>query len=306
MLLVIGVLFVGMLAGVLFERSGLAHLIFWATRVVMPAVMLLLVLMGLSVGLHPSIVSNLGTLSIESLVLALGAMVGSVALAPIANRIAYQPIQEVVAPLPAETAPWKTTIQIAVSFVFGALMSIPLRGNIEQALVSQASEYSLLFLLFVVGITVGADRPAWKILRRARLTIFVVPLLFILGSLVGAALVSAFFLKISIREAVGVGAGMGYYSLSSVLITKLAGPRLGVVALLANVLREILTLVLAPHFVKRFGPMASIASGGATAMDTTLPIVILVSGKEYAFYAVFSGVLLTLAVPFLVSLIFSI
>jgi uncharacterized membrane protein YbjE (DUF340 family) len=100
-----------------------------------------------------------------------------------------------------------------------------------------------------------------------------------------------------------VGAGFGYYSLSGILIAEISGEELGVVALLANIFREVLTLTLAPLLVKWFGKYAVIASGGATAMDTTLPVVVRYSGKEMAVVAVFSGLVLSILVPVLVPFI---
>ena len=43
-----------------------------------------------------------------------------------------------------------------------------------------------------------------------------------------------------------VGAGFGYYSLSSIFITEYKGPELGTIALLSNITREIITLLFAP------------------------------------------------------------
>jgi uncharacterized membrane protein YbjE (DUF340 family) len=108
---------------------------------------------------------------------------------------------------------------------------------------------------------------------------------------------------IDAREALAVGAGFGYYSLSSIMITELHGQQLGVVALLANILREILTLLLTPLLARWCGRLAPIASGGATAMDTTLPIISRFLNQELALLAVFSGVVLTVMVPVLVTLI---
>ncbi|MBN2047332.1 MAG: LysO family transporter, partial [Anaerolineaceae bacterium] len=47
------------------------------------------------------------------------------------------------------------------------------------------------------------------------------------------------------------------------------------------------------------------ASAGATAMDTTLPVIQKHAGKEYTLIAVYSGVILSLSVPILIPLIFS-
>jgi uncharacterized membrane protein YbjE (DUF340 family) len=76
-----------------------------------------------------------------------------------------------------------------------------------------------------------------------------------------------------------------------------------VTALLSNILREIITLLATPILVLYFGKLAGIASGGATSMDTTLPVITRYSGKEWSIIAVFSGVVLTILVPFLVTFI---
>ena len=103
-----------------------------------------------------------------------------------------------------------------------------------------------------------------------------------------------------------VGAGFGYYSLSSVFITQLHSQSLGVVALLSNIFREVATLLATPLLVSYFGKLAGIASGGATAMDTTLPVISRYSGQSYAIIAVFSGIVLTILVPFLVTFILTV
>jgi len=101
-----------------------------------------------------------------------------------------------------------------------------------------------------------------------------------------------------------IGSGFGYYSLSSIIISKIRNDTLGVMALLANISREIFTLLAAPLLVRYFGKLAPIASGGATSMDTTLPVIAKYSGKEYAVISVFSGVALTILVPFIIALIY--
>jgi uncharacterized membrane protein YbjE (DUF340 family) len=78
---------------------------------------------------------------------------------------------------------------------------------------------------------------------------------------------------------------------------------LGAVTLLANILRELLTLVLAPMMARYFGSLGPVVAGGATAMDTTLPVIVKFSGREYTLLAVFSGMILTFLVPVLIGLL---
>jgi uncharacterized membrane protein YbjE (DUF340 family) len=165
------------------------------------------------------------------------------------------------------------------------------------------STYTLYVLMLVVGVGIGSDTEMRRVFRQTNAKMILVPLAIIMGSLLGAALFSLFLFNISTREAMAVGAGFGYYSLSGILIAEISGDELGVVALLANIFREVLTLTLAPLLIKWFGKYAIIASGGATAMDTTLPVVVRYSGKEMAVVAVFSGLVLSMLVPVLVPFI---
>ncbi len=165
------------------------------------------------------------------------------------------------------------------------------------------SMYALYALMFFVGVGIGADRSAFQVLKTSNVKIFLIPAGIVIGSLTGAAAVSFLIPDLNIKDSMAVGAGFGYYSLSSVLITQISGEALGVVALLSNVLREIITLVATPVFIKYFGKLAGIASGGVTTMDSTLPIITEHSGKEWAVIAVFSGVILTILVPFLIPFI---
>ena len=80
------------------------------------------------------------------------------------------------------------------------------------------------------------------------------------------------------------------------------GAALGTVALLATIMREIITLLCAPLLKRLFGPLAPISAGGATSMDTTLPIITAVDGKDFAVLSVYHGFVVDFSVPFLVTL----
>ena len=173
--------------------------------------------------------------------------------------------------------------------------------------VSRLSSAVLYGLMFFVGISIGMDRRGWKVIRNVKYRVILVPLSVVAGTFIGVSLISLSIKGLSLRDSLAVGSGFGYYSLSSIFISKLAGKLagnvLGVVALLSNIMREVLTLLLTPLLVKYFGKLAPVAAGGATAMDTTLPVIVKFSGAEYGMIAVFSGYVLTVAVPFLVTYI---
>lgn len=196
----------------------------------------------------------------------------------------------------------KNSLVMVGFFAAGTLMSLSL---LIPARITEhdLSPYALYLLMFLVGVAMGSDHKAWAMMKNVKFRILLVPLSVIIGTLSGVSIISLFLEGTTVRESLAVGAGFGYYSLSSVLIGQISGKALGVVALMSNISREIITLLGAPLLAKYFGKLAPIASGGATAMDTTLPVINKCSGKEYTAISVFSGVVLTILVPFLVTLI---
>ena len=196
----------------------------------------------------------------------------------------------------------KSSLIIFAFFVAGVLAGIS--GKLPTGFDwDQISSFALYLLMFLAGVGIGSDRNSWKVLATHNYKILWVPFIIITGTMLGSALVALVLPALTLRETLAVGAGFGYYSLSSIVITQLHSHSLGVVALLSNIFREVATLLATPFLVRYFGKLAGIASGGATAMDTTLPVISKYSGKDYAIISVFSGIVLTILVPFLVTLI---
>ena len=127
------------------------------------------------------------------------------------------------------------------------------------------------------------------------------PIATILGTWAALIVVNLLLDSRTAGECFAVGSGFGYYSLSSIFITEYKGVELGTLALLANIARELLTLLAAPFLVKFFGPLSLISAGGATTMDTVLPSVIHHSGKQYTIISIYHGFVVDFCVPFMVT-----
>lgn len=166
------------------------------------------------------------------------------------------------------------------------------------------SLYILYLLMFLVGISLGIDKQVWSQIRKMNVKILLIPVTTFVGTALGVILYSFLFKYPGKTDLYAIGAGFGYYSFSGIYISKVSGESMGIIALLANIIREVLTLVLAPLFVKYFGKIAPIAAGGATTSDTTLPVIVKYSGKEYVLSSVINGIVLTLLVPFLIAAIY--
>lgn len=166
---------------------------------------------------------------------------------------------------------------------------------------SSVSFIALCALIFCVGVSIGCDSEVLHTLRHTNPRLLFLPLCTLGGTLAGCLAVSLLLPQCSITDSLAIGSGFGYYSLSSIFITEYRGAALGTVALLANIVRELLTLLASPLLARWFGPLAPISVGGATSMDTTLPIITRYSGKDLATLSVFHGFCMDFSVPFLVT-----
>ncbi len=155
-------------------------------------------------------------------------------------------------------------------------------------------------LLLFIGIGVGSDQRALTDLKRISKRTFLIPVLIAAGSILGAGAVALILPLIDVRDGMSVGAGFGFYSLSSVILSDLKGAELGAIALISNLTRELFTILFTPLLVKAFGRIAPIASAAATSMDVCLPVIQKYSGNALTFTAVVNGVVLSILVPVLV------
>lgn len=199
----------------------------------------------------------------------------------------------------------KGSLIIVSFFVLGTLCGVFHLIPIDLS-ESKISYYALCGLMFCVGISVGNDPNTLKSFRSLNPRLIFLPAVTILGTLAGCAVVSLFLNHRTATDCMAVGSGFGYYSLSSIFITEYKGAELGTIALLSNIMREILVLLGAPLLVKYFGKLAPISVGGATTMDTTLPIITRYSGQQFVVVSIFHGFVVDFSVPFLVTLFCSI
>ncbi len=198
----------------------------------------------------------------------------------------------------------KGSFIIILFFILGAFLAINQLAP-SFIITYNVSFYALCVLMFCIGITIGSDPKMLRSLRSLNPRLFLLPLMTIIGTLLGTAIVGLLISKHSVTDCMAVGSGFGYYSLSSVLIGEKKGPELATIALLSNIIREIIALMGAPYFYKYFGTFAPIGAGGATTLDTTLPSITRVTGSEYSVLCIFHGLVLDLSVVFLVTILCS-
>ena len=297
----------GILTGYLFRKLNFN----WISGLITVLIWILLFVLGIEVGSNESIISNLGTLGLEALLLATAATLGSVFLAFLLwkavlrktgdrqdgsnlakSSVSAQDIRNGV----------KGSLVIVGFFACGTVLGLLADISRLPFELGRISSAVLFSLMFCVGISIGRDEKTLKSFRSINPLFMLLPVMTILGTWIGAALCAIPLGERSISDCLAVGSGLGYYSLSSVLITEAKGADLGTIALLSNIIREIFALVLAPLILRFFGRLAPISAGGCTTADTTLPIITSVCGKEFAVVSIYHGFVTDFLVPFMVTL----
>ena len=199
----------------------------------------------------------------------------------------------------------KNSIIVFLFFCAGCLLGFS--GEIKLD-AHHISLYILYALMLQVGISIGSNKNLKQIVRQIRLKMLVIPLATIIGTLLFSALASLLLSRWSVFECMAVGSGFAYYSLSSILITQFKEPsiglqlatELGTIALLSNIIREMMALLGSPLIEKYFGKLAPISAGG-NSMDVVLPAITRYSGKEMIPVAILHGILIDFSVPLFVS-----
>ena len=203
----------------------------------------------------------------------------------------------------------KGSIIVLLFFVAGCILGVMgwLPFDLKQ---SNLTMYILYALMLQVGLSIGSSKDLKYIISDLRLKYLLIPLATICGTLLFSALASLLISRWSIFDCMAVGSGFAYYSLSSLLIVQLKEASAGIeiasqlaaIALLANIIREMLALFGAPLYASFFGKFAPVSVAGINSMDVCLPVISRYSGKNIVPVAIIHGIILEISVPLLISL----
>lgn len=188
---------------------------------------------------------------------------------------------------------------IALSMVaLGGVLYLLQERMAGGSLVLPSSSMLLLLLILLVGI----DLTQIKLdARWFSPSVLIVPVSVVIGSLLGGA-IAAWMTGESMKVSLALSSGFGWFTLSSVMIGDALGQTYGTMALMTDLLRELLAIVVL-YALGRHQPQVSIGSAGATSLDSTLPIIKQACSPEAVPLALVSGFLLTLLAPVFISAI---
>lgn len=180
----------------------------------------------------------------------------------------------------------------------GVLLGIFLPSSFEK-INSQIIHLGLCALLFFVGIDLGKSNEVFRKIKMLGVRILIVPLAIGAGSILAGILVGL-LMGYKWNEGAAVASGFAWYSLAPILIASHSA-ELSAIALLSNVTREVFSIIFVPWIAKHIGFFEAIAPTGAAGMDTLLPIVSEETDSTTAVICFVSGVILSFAVPGLVT-----
>lgn len=262
----------------------------------------LLLLLGIEVGANEVLVSSLHSIGVTGAIIAVVSTIGSCLCAMLLWHWAGKDMKRGTkvsgSTIAKSESPLKGSIVIVGFFAVGIILGF--FRIIPDTYVRDISYGVLCVMLFCVGFGLGCKPAMLKRFRSLSPRLMLLPVVTIIGTLIACLLLS-FFMNYSIPSVLAVGSGFGYYSLSSILISQSLGAELGTIALLCNIVRELMVLLGAPLLAKMFGPLAPISAGGATTMDSTLPVIMRTLGEDFVLLSMFHGFLVDFSVPFLVT-----
>ncbi|MGG7447886.1 lysine exporter LysO family protein [Kosakonia oryzendophytica] len=198
--------------------------------------------------------------------------------------------------LPSRIAMALESLRLCGVVVIGFALGLSGLAFLQHA--TEASEYTLIFLLFLVGIQLRNSGMTLKqiVLNRRGMIIAVVV---VASSLVGGA-INALILGLPLKTGLAMASGFGWYSLSGILLTESFGPVIGSATFFNDLARELIAIMLIPGLVRRSRSTA-LGLCGATSMDFTLPVLQRSGGLELVPAAIVHGFLLSLLVPLLMA-----
>lgn len=196
---------------------------------------------------------------------------------------------------------WQPVKECAIALLMVAL------GGLSFVLMHKAGVESIplpsswVFLLVLIAL-VGIDLAQLRLDASWRSPYaLAIPLLVVAGSLLGAC-GAAWLTGEALNVSLALSSGFGGFTLSSVMIGNALGQDYGTVALMTDLLRELLAIAILLYLMGTRHPFAAVGSAGATALDSTLPIVKQACATEIVPLALVSGFVLTVLAPVLMAL----
>ncbi len=305
----------------------------WIGTLLSIVVLTLVFAMGFRIGSNESIIHELGTIGLYSLIFAVIPLIATIFVLHLVRKAmgfdhqgiyrktkqednAELDLKEVCDFSDSAQKPEKkknilsnSTVRIALAVILGTIigyMTVISFQWLDYAMTYRVGgvyiTYALYTMVFLVGVDMGLDGTAIQRFKEAGLRIFAFPLATGITTVL-TVLICGFFTPLSVKELLGIACTFCWYSLGPNIIMDAGMITTGAIAFLANFLRVILSLFTIPFVAKKIGYAETSGMPIAAAMDVCIATIESATNKSAAIYAFVSGCIFTMLVPTLVPLI---
>lgn len=292
--------------------------LWWTGKVQTIAIICLVLLMAMRMGSNQEVIDNIGTIGLSALVITVLTQVFSVIGVIVArklmriDRYGYMASEEGPDTAKAKEGEKpklnRLTLIICACVVIGMAMGylIILPGFAENMDVfsnfaSRGIQIGLCILIFFVGSDLGLEGTVFKSFKKVGARVLVFPVVIGIMTLI-ASVISGLLINISLKESLAIGAGFAWYSLAPGIILEAGYVEASAMSFMYNVLREVLSILLIPTVANKIGHLETLGLAASPSMDVCLPIIERATSSHVAVYSFINGVVLSFAVPILVTL----
>lgn len=288
-------------------------------------------IMGIRMGSNEQIISNLGTIGIQAVVISVLTIVFSLLFVTIMRKImkidkygdsiavahsndgtpAMAEVEEFLEKeeVSKSSENLKTTLYIAIDVVIAMLIGyFAIRrifaGNYEvfDTATSNAIVAGLSIMIGFVGLSLGLDGTVISKLKETGIKVLIVPIMLILGTSF-AGVVFSMITEFSVKEALAISWGFGWYTYAPGIIAEAGYVIASAVSFLHNVIRETTGIIGIPLFAQKFGYLEATTVPGIASMDVCMPIIERSCRQDTIVYGFCNGLLTSLLCSFGVPLV---
>lgn len=290
----------------------------WIGTVLPGIVTALIFLMGFRIGENEEVVGNIGTIGLQSLVMALVSMAFTLAATGLLRRaLGYDRYGLRKKNGGAEEAAEvqdrgkkrkgklfsRSTVRYLIAvisgFILGYLLVIKTGAvtfGTASGITGMLVTYGLYLMVFLVGMDMGFDGSLPAVFRETGARAFVFPLVFAASTLL-SMLVMKLFVGMSMKEMMAIGCTFGWYSLGPNIIMEAGMITAGAYAFLTNFLRDMISILVIPWVAETFGYIETVGLPQAAAMDVCIATIEGATNKATTALAFFSGAVFTMVIP---------
>lgn len=296
-------------------------------KMLMPVVYILCFIMGLRMGVNEQVTSNLGTIGLQSLVITVFAVGGSMVFITIVRKIMrMDKYGNLISAADgnanggsdteskdkqklSKSDIQSTCIILGLVVVGMAAGYFIIAGMMPQILdefdviSGRSLTVFLCCLLFCVGFDLGMQGTVISSIKAVGARALAFPFAAVAGSLIIGTIASMFF-GFTMREGLAISAGFGWYTYAPTVIAS-AGSEFMVtsaVSFMHNVIREVSGIVLIPILAKKIGYLEMTGIPGVAAMDVCMPIVERSCRHDTVVYSFAVGLLMCIVTSLVVPL----